>query len=98
MTAIAAGDEVGEYSTAWGASTTAVAADDVELLLWGDERAAVEVRLDPLTAAAAGDRVGTVEVTGPDGSTTTVDAVASGLLDEADALWRLGNPAALFAA
>lgn len=96
VTAVAEGDELGEYRTAWGATTTAVAADDVELLLWGDERAAVEVHLDPLIAADPGDRIGSVLVTGPDGGTTTVDAVAAGALDEADALWRLGNPAALF--
>lgn len=96
VTAVAAGDELGEYRTAWGASTTAVAAEDVELLLWGDERAAVEVRLDPLAVADPGDRVGSVVVTAPDGGTTTVEAVAAGPLDEADALWRLGNPAVLF--
>lgn len=96
VTAIEAGAELGEYRTAWGATTTAVAAEDVDVLLWSDERATVEVALDPLATAADGDRVGSVTVTAPDGTATTVDAVVSGPLDEADALWRLGNPSALF--
>ncbi len=96
VTVIEAGEGLGDYRTAWGATTTAVASDDVEVLLWGDERASVEVALDPIASAAEGDRVGSVLVTGPDGDATAVDAVASGALDEADALWRLTNPAALF--
>ncbi|MET0163191.1 MAG: D-alanyl-D-alanine carboxypeptidase [Microbacteriaceae bacterium] len=96
VTVIDAGEELGGYRTAWGATTTAVASDDVELLLWGDERANVEVALDPIASAAEGDRVGSVLVTAPDGDAFTVDAVASGALVEADALWRLTNPAALF--
>jgi D-alanyl-D-alanine carboxypeptidase (penicillin-binding protein 5/6) len=96
VTVVEAGEELGDYRTAWGATTTAVASDDIEVLLWGDERAGVEVALDPIASAAEGDRVGSVLVTAPDGDAFTVDAVASGALDEADALWRLTNPATLF--
>jgi serine-type D-Ala-D-Ala carboxypeptidase (penicillin-binding protein 5/6) len=95
VTAVEAGDALGAYASAWGAETTAVAADDVEVMVYGDAVITVEIALDPVATAEEGERVGTVTVTAPDGTPTTVDAVTAVALEGPDAMWRIGNPGAV---
>lgn len=91
----AAGERFGGFSTAWGASVDATAAESATLLTWGAAEIVADVRLTEIRTGAAGDPVGSVTFTsGP--RSVTVPLALAGDLPDPGPWWRLTHPAELF--
>ncbi|MET0590576.1 MAG: hypothetical protein ABWZ77_05315 [Naasia sp.] len=90
--AVPAGSVWGRYTTEWGDSVDAVAAEPLSVVDWaGTAVQGAEVTLDPLTTARPGLRVGTLSVPTRDGD-QQVALVLDGRLSDPGPLWRLTNP------
>ncbi|MDO9397050.1 MAG: D-alanyl-D-alanine carboxypeptidase [Herbiconiux sp.] len=98
---VTAGDVVGTYTTAWGASADVVATESLTATVWSGASATRSVETEPLESGASGTPVGTARYTlegtviGGSGELTVPLALA-GELDGPDAGWRLANPGRLF--
>lgn len=91
----AAGEAFASYTTVWGATADAVAAERATLLTWGGAPVTALVEVEDVRVGAAGDPVGDIVFTS--GSrTVTVPLELSADLDDPGPWWRLTNPVALF--
>lgn len=90
-----AGTVVGTATTQWGTASELVTADAAGAVLWNGTGAEVLADTDLGDARAAGDEVGTVQVTGPV-STDTAAIELSDELGEPSIRWRLTHPLQLF--
>lgn len=89
------GEAFATYTTAWGASTQAVAGDRVTLLTWAGAPVLTDVVAESVRTGEAGDDVGEVTFTsGP--ATVTVELELETDLADPGPWWRLTNPVALF--
>ncbi|HWL01130.1 MAG TPA: D-alanyl-D-alanine carboxypeptidase [Microbacteriaceae bacterium] len=88
---VPAGTDFGDYTTRWDASADAVSAEDATFLVWGPERLAVEIDLDPVVTGESGLRVGTATLSSPR-ETRTVPLVLGSSLPDPGAEWRWANP------
>src|SRR3546814_5795409 len=89
-----AGQEVGSYSTPWGATAGMVIADDADIFTWSDT--AITATMDVRTPQSYedGEVVGTITWTaGP--PTATAELVVAGSIVPPTAWWRLTPPFAL---
>jgi D-alanyl-D-alanine carboxypeptidase (penicillin-binding protein 5/6) len=84
-------DVWGRYELPWGASAQAVAADDAELLVWGDEAVTSSVETDEIGPEAAGSEVGRVRFD-VGGEEVDVPLVLDATVPEPGAWWRLTHP------
>ena len=85
------GDEVGTYSTPWGASARMVLGQSASLLTWSDTPVAAAIDTGTLTTGTVGQQVGTATWTaGP--NTVTVPVVLDADIAPPDAWWRLTHP------
>ncbi len=89
------GDSYGTYTTPWGETADAVAAEEATLLTWGDTQVTAQVAVAEVRLGETGTEVGTVVLTAGD-RTVTVPLVLSADLDDPGPLWRLTHPAELF--
>ena len=91
----AAGQVFGSYSTAWGDSANAVAAEAASLPLWAATPVTAVVETGEVTLGEVGTQVGTVTFTAAD-RTVTVPLVLDTEIDDPGPWWRLTNPDKLF--
>lgn len=96
VTAVEAGAELGGYTTEWGGTTTAVAAEAASALVWGDDAVSVAIELEPVSTAEAEERIGTVTVSTPGVADIEIPAVAAEALGDPGPIWRLTHPVELF--
>lgn len=89
------GEPFGLYTTEWGETAAAVAAESRTALVWGDTPISATARLDPVSSADAGTRVGTATYTVAD-SVVEVPLVLADPLEDPGPAWRLGNPSLAF--
>lgn len=92
---IAEGDVVGEYTTRWGTTATAVAAESASLLVWSDTPIEADATLDGVQLADAGLGVGTIEFTAGSRS-VSVPIVLSSAIEDPGPWWRLSHPEIIF--
>lgn len=92
---VTTGQVLAEYTTAWGDTANAVAAQTATVALWGASPVSAAVELQPVTVADAGTKVGTVTYTFAE-RTETVDLVLDRTIDDPGPWWRLTNPGELF--
>jgi serine-type D-Ala-D-Ala carboxypeptidase (penicillin-binding protein 5/6) len=86
-----AGDEVGTYTTRWGASARMVLGDGASLLTWSDTPVTVTTETSTLTTGTAGQQVGTATWTaGPE--SVSVPIVLEGDIPPPTEWWRLTHP------
>ncbi|AWB95527.1 D-alanyl-D-alanine carboxypeptidase [Agromyces badenianii] len=83
-----------EYTTPWGESARARAADGASVVVWSDTPVDVEVRAEPVTLAARGEEVGTA-VVHVGAQEISVPLVLDRAIEDPGAWWRLSNPGAL---
>ncbi|PWC04173.1 D-alanyl-D-alanine carboxypeptidase family protein [Agromyces badenianii] len=83
-----------EYTTPWGESARARAADGASVVVWSDTPVDVEVRAEPVTLAARGEEVGTA-VVHVGAQEISVPLVLDTAIEDPGAWWRLSNPGAL---
>ncbi|CAN5152358.1 hypothetical protein BH09ACT5_BH09ACT5_08020 [soil metagenome] len=89
------GEEFASYTTAWGDTASAVAANDASVALWSALPVTLDAEVEELHLARSGDEVGELVFTaGP--RTVTVPLVLSATIDDPGPWWRLTNPAELF--
>ena len=89
------GEDFGSYTTAWGQTTEAEAGAEAVLLTWSDSPITVDVTIDPVRLAKAGQKVGTATFTAG-ANTITVPLVLSKPLTDPGPGWRLTHPGELF--
>jgi D-alanyl-D-alanine carboxypeptidase (penicillin-binding protein 5/6) len=89
------GEDFGTYETAWGQSAEAEAAAEAVLLTWSDTPVTVEVEVEPVRIADAGETVGSATFTAGV-RTVTVPLVLSAALTDPGPGWRLTHPGELF--
>jgi D-alanyl-D-alanine carboxypeptidase (penicillin-binding protein 5/6) len=89
------GEDFGTYQTAWGQSAEAEAAAEAVLLTWSDTPVTVEVEVEPVRIADAGETVGSATFTAGV-RTVTVPLVLSAALTDPGPGWRLTHPGELF--
>jgi serine-type D-Ala-D-Ala carboxypeptidase (penicillin-binding protein 5/6) len=85
------GQAFGTYRTSWGGVGKAVAARDVNRLVWGEVAVQRSTRIEPITGGRKGERVGTVQYE-VDGRTVTVPLVLDRDVLAAPMWWRLTHP------
>ena len=94
VTVLEAGQELASYSTAWGDTARARAAEGASVVIWSDTPVDVEVVAAPVTLAASGTEVGTATVRA--GTQEIVVALElDAAIEDPGAWWRLSNPGAL---
>ncbi len=91
VAAVTPGTAFGDYETAWDASAHAVASEDATFLVWGPEPVTVDVELEPVTVAPAGEKVGTATVSTPR-RTIEVPLVLDAAIPDPGAGWRWTHP------
>ncbi|MFB2599886.1 D-alanyl-D-alanine carboxypeptidase family protein [Herbiconiux sp. P17] len=91
-----AGDVIGSYTTAWGATADIVADGSLSETVWSEAQVSREAEAQQLSSGAPGTEVGTARytVTGTTlgGSELTVPLALAGELDGPDAWWKLTHP------
>lgn len=95
VTLTEAGQDFGSYSSAWGESSVAEAAEAQSLLVWGATTVSSSVSLDPVEVVADGQEVGTVTVD-VNGQAYPVPLVADGAIEDPGFGWRATHPGELF--
>jgi serine-type D-Ala-D-Ala carboxypeptidase (penicillin-binding protein 5/6) len=85
------GQVFGSYRTSWGGVGKAVAARDVNRLVWGEVAVQRSAHIEPITGGRKGERVGTVQYE-VDGRTVTVPLVLDRDVLAAPMWWRLTHP------
>jgi D-alanyl-D-alanine carboxypeptidase (penicillin-binding protein 5/6) len=91
ITLTSADDVWARYDLPWGASAQAVAADDADLLVWGDKAVTSSLQTDEVGPEAAGSEVGTVRFD-VGGEEVDVPLVLDTTIPEPGAWWRLTHP------
>ena len=90
-----AGDDYGDYTTAWGDEAAAVVAEDLSAVVWGGAPITAEPVVDEVGLATAGEDVGGVTFTVGERS-YMVELVLDASIDDPGPWWRLGHPFELF--
>ncbi len=90
-TAVAAGTRVGGVTTLWGVQADVVTDEDATVVLWNDARASADAELELGDSREAGERVGTMTVSGPAGASTVTVSLASDI-EGPDGWWRITHP------
>lgn len=90
-----AGTAYASYTTVWGDTATAVAAQDASTVLWSDTPVTVAVHADALRLAADDAAVGVLDFTAGD-RVISVPLRLSGSIEDPGPGWRLSHPAELF--
>lgn len=94
VTLATAGEPFAEYSSVWGDSAHAVAAQTVTTVRWSGTEVTERSTADPIRLADVGSEVGSVEFTV--GSTTlSVPLVLDATIDDPGPGWRIVNPGKL---
>jgi serine-type D-Ala-D-Ala carboxypeptidase (penicillin-binding protein 5/6) len=93
-TVASAGDAFATYTTEWGTTVDAVAAEDRNVVVWGDTPITVLVEAHKVTLADDGTIVGSVHFT-IGATTVTVDLELADSIDDPGPGWRLTHPAEL---
>jgi D-alanyl-D-alanine carboxypeptidase (penicillin-binding protein 5/6) len=91
---LAANQVLAEYTTPWGESARARAADGATLVVWSDTPVDVEVQAEPVTLAQRGEAVGTAIVRAGS-QEVSVPLVLDASISDPGTWWRLSNPGAL---
>ncbi|WP_194410280.1 D-alanyl-D-alanine carboxypeptidase family protein [Microbacterium cremeum] len=92
---VAAGTVTGRVDTLWGDPVDIVTSGDASVVLWNGGAGTVQTSHALGDGREAGDRVGTLAVTGPLNS-TTVELELAGDIEEPSPWWRLTHPLDLF--
>ncbi len=90
-----AGERFATYSTEWGESATAVAAEDSSAVVWSDTPVTATIQAAPVSTAPEGDRVGTVTFRIGERSVEVPLTLDEAIADPGP-WWRLTNPGGLF--
>ena len=92
---IAAGDRIGDYTTPWDTTATAIAAEPASIVVWGDTPITATAHVDDIRLADKGSPAGTITFTS---GTQTVDVplVLSNAVEDPGPWWRLGHPEIIF--
>jgi len=85
------GEVFASYSTAWGQSANAVAAETSSVLVWSDTPVSGAVAVLPLVKAARGDTIGEVTFTVGD-SQVSVPLLLDAEINDPGPWWRLSHP------
>lgn len=91
----AVGQEYGSYSTLWGDSSEAVAAEAVTVVVWADTAISLLVKARPVTFGVKGEDIGTLSFT-VGTATIEVPLELDATIDDPGAGWRLSHPTELF--
>ncbi|WP_210481443.1 D-alanyl-D-alanine carboxypeptidase family protein [Naasia sp. SYSU D00948] len=91
VTLATAGDEYARYTTEWGESADAVAAESATVLTWSDTPVTASVTTDPVEEAREGTQVGRAEFHVGD-RTISVPLTLDETIDAPDLWWRVTNP------
>jgi D-alanyl-D-alanine carboxypeptidase (penicillin-binding protein 5/6) len=84
-----ANDKVGEYTTAWGASSTVVAKNALSLPVWNGSQAKINNNLIKISGATdAGAKVGTISITSSQ-RTAAVPVVLQQKIPGPSVFWRI---------
>jgi D-alanyl-D-alanine carboxypeptidase (penicillin-binding protein 5/6) len=94
VTALEAGAELARYTTVWGDSAVARAAEGASIVVWSDTPVDVEVTADPVATAEAGTQVGVATVRAG-AQVIEVPLELDATIDDPGAWWRLTNAGAL---
>ena len=92
---VEAGTPVGEYSSRWGDTASAVTANGASLLVWSDTPIEVATTVEPMQLGTDGDPVGSLVYTAGHRS-VTVPLVLSATIDDPGPWWRLSHPEIIF--
>lgn len=92
---IAAGDRIGEYTTPWGETASAVAGEAASIVVWGDTPITASADVDPVRLADKGSSVGSITFTAGT-QTVEVPLVLSTAVEDPGPWWRLGHPEIIF--
>jgi D-alanyl-D-alanine carboxypeptidase (penicillin-binding protein 5/6) len=96
VTLAEAGESFGSYTTAWGQTASAVAAEAVSALVWSDTPITGTIEAEAKQLGLRGDSVGSVDfLVGAD--TVTVPLELGTDLSDPGLGWRLGHPGELLA-
>jgi len=85
------GEVFASYSTDWGQSANAVAAEASSVLVWSDTPVSGEVAVQPLVKAGRGDAIGEVIFTVGDARVSVPLVLDAGIADPGP-WWRLSHP------
>ena len=94
VAALEANQVFAEYTTPWGETARARAAEGATLVVWSDTPVDVEVQAEPVTLAQRGDEVGTAIIRAG-AQEISVPLVLDAAIDDPGTWWRLSNPGAL---
>jgi D-alanyl-D-alanine carboxypeptidase (penicillin-binding protein 5/6) len=95
VTLAPAGEDWGEYGTAWGDTASAVTADALQAVVWDGAAIDYTSKLEDVRLAATGTDVGDLTFT-VGGRTFTTDLVLDATIDDPGPWWRLTHPFELF--
>jgi len=90
-----AGQEYGSYSTLWGDTADAVAAEDAVVVVWADTAISLLVKARPVTLGTKGEDIGMLTFT-VGASTIEVPIELDATIDDPGPGWRLSHPTELF--
>lgn len=90
VTLATAGERVGEFTTAWGQTSTLVAASGASVLVYSAEKVTQTITVDPIQTVQAGQTVGELAFTVGDRS-FTVPVEATEEITGPDDAWRWAN-------
>ncbi|WP_298037523.1 D-alanyl-D-alanine carboxypeptidase [uncultured Microbacterium sp.] len=93
--AVTEGTVVGEVTTPWGAAVDVRVDADATVVLWNAATATADVAFDFGDERTAGDRIGTLTVTGPVDSVEVAVSLGDDIADPSP-WWRLTHPLDLF--
>jgi D-alanyl-D-alanine carboxypeptidase (penicillin-binding protein 5/6) len=91
VTLVTQGDPYATYTTEWGETATAVAAESKSVVTWSDEPVTAQVAAQDVEAATAGAEVGSVTFTVGD-EQVVVPLILEAAIDAPDFWWRIQNP------
>lgn len=92
---IVEGDRIGDYTTPWDTTTSAVAAQSASIVVWGDTPVAATAEVDGIRLADKGAAAGSITFTAGSRS-VEVPLVLSAAVDDPGPWWRLGHPDIIF--
>lgn len=92
---VTAGETFARYTTPWGATSRAVAAESASVVVWGDTPVTVEATVEDIRLGEAGEAVGQAVFTAGH-QTRVVPLVLSDDIEDPGPWWRLGHPEIIF--
>jgi len=92
---IAQGDRIGDYTTPWDTTASAVASESASIVVWGDTPITAVADVDPIRLAEKGSAAGSITFTAGN-RTVEVPLVLSTAVEDPGPWWRLGHPEIIF--